>query len=356
MSVHSVATFMLACGVQKMTTASKFLHLCLGSVLALSAASVPVRADDNSFVLVTPSRIGVNKFLGLGKTGIEKAAADQGATARVFEGTDPSTRRQHVQAAIDMKASIVAVMGFEFGDIIADLAPGYPDTNFVIVDTCIPDAPKNVYCAVFREQEAAYLAGAEAALTSTSKTVGVIGALDIPFLHRYTDSFGLGAKAARPDINVLPTSWIGGDNPFQDPVRAQTQATLQLSNGADRIYAVAAGSNGGVFKAVADKPGAMAIGLDVNQCGDAPGAILDSTLKKVDVVLPATIDGILKGTAKPVVSFGLAEGGLELVATTEAVASSGCKIAESPDVIGQLKDIQAKIVSGAITVPDPMAQ
>ena len=339
-----------------MTTASKFLHLCLGSVLALSAASVPVRAEDNTFVLVTPSRIGVNKFLGLGKTGIEKAAADQGATAKVFEGTDPSTRRQHVQAAIDLKASIVAVMGFEFGDIIADLAPENPDTNFVIVDTCIPEAPKNVYCAVFREQEAAYLAGAEAALTSTSKTVGVIGALDIPFLHRYTDSFALGAKTTSPDINVLPTSWIGGDNPFQDPVRAQTQASLQLSNGADRIYAVAAGSNGGVFKAVAEKPGAMAIGLDVNQCGDAPGAILDSTLKKVDVILPATIDSILKGSAKPVVSFGLAEGGLELVATTDAVASSGCKIADKPDVIGQLKDIQAKIVSGAITVPDPMAQ
>jgi basic membrane protein A len=340
----------------KMTAASKILPLCLGSVFALAAASVPAKAEETTYVLVTPSRIGVNKFLGLGKTGIEAAAEAQGAKARIFEGTDPSTRRQNVQAAIDMKAPIVAVMGFEFGDIIADLAPENPETNFVIIDTCIPEAPENVYCAVFREQEAAYLAGAEAALTSKSKTVGVIGALDIPFLHRYTDSFALGAKAARPDVNVLPTSWIGGDNPFQDPVRAQTQAALQLSDGADRIYAVAAGSNGGVFKAVAEKPGAMAIGLDVNQCGDAPGAMLDSTLKRVDIILPATIDGILKGSAKPVESFGLAEGGLELLAMSADVATSGCMIAEAPEVIGQLKDIQAKIVSGAIIVPDPMAQ
>lgn len=339
-----------------MTTASKFLHICLGSVFALSAASVPVKAEEPSYVLVTPSRIGVNKFLGLGKTGIEKAAAAQGANAKIFEGTDPSTRRQNVQAAIDMGAPIVAVIGFEFGDIIADLAPENPETNFVIIDTCIPEAPENVYCAVFREQEIAYLAGAEAALTSSSKTVGVIGALDIPFLHRYTDSFALGAKTARPDVNVLPTAWIGGDNPFQDPVRAQTQAALQLANGADRIYAVAAGSNGGVFKAVAEKPGAMAIGLDVNQCGDAPGAILDSTLKRVDVILPATIDSILKGSAKPVESFGLAEGGLELVAMTEDLAASGCMIAQAPEVIGQITDLHTKIVSGAITVPDPMAQ
>ncbi|MDF8357220.1 BMP family ABC transporter substrate-binding protein [Ensifer adhaerens] len=339
-----------------MTTASKFLHICLGSLLALTATTASVRADDTSYVLVTPSRIGVNKFLGLGKTGIEKAAEAQGAKARIFEGTDPSTRRQNVQAAIDMGAPIVTVMGFEFGDIIADLAPENPETKFVIIDTCIPEAPENVYCAVFREQEIAYLAGAEAALTSQSKTVAVIGALDIPFLHRYTDSYELGAKAANPDINVLPTAWIGGDNPFQDPVRAQTQAVLQLSNGADRIYAVAAGSNGGVFKAAAEKPGAMAIGLDVNQCGDAPGAILDSTLKRVDVILPATIDGILKGTAKPVESFGLAEGGLELIAMSEDLAASGCMIAKAPDVIGKLTEIQAKIVSGAITVPDPMAQ
>ncbi|RDL47936.1 Membrane lipoprotein TmpC [Ensifer sp. M14] len=339
-----------------MTTASKLLHICLGSVFALSAASVPVKAEEPSYVLVTPSRIGVNKFLGLGKTGIEKAAAAQGANAKIFEGTDPSTRRQNVQAAIDMGAPIVAVIGFEFGDIIADLAPENPETNFVIIDTCIPEAPENVYCAVFREQEIAYLAGAEAALTSSSKTVGVIGALDIPFLHRYTDSFALGAKTARPDVNVLPTAWIGGDNPFQDPVRAQTQAALQLANGADRIYAVAAGSNGGVFKAVAEKPGAMAIGLDVNQCGDAPGAILDSTLKRVDVILPATIDSILKGSAKPVESFGLAEGGLELVAMTEELAASGCMIAQAPEVIGQITDLHTKIVSGAITVPDPMAQ
>ncbi|MFJ6323176.1 MULTISPECIES: BMP family ABC transporter substrate-binding protein [unclassified Rhizobium] len=339
-----------------MTTASKFLNTCLGSVFAFATLCVPAKAEDAPYVLVTPSRIGVNKFLGLGKTGIEKAADAHGVKARIFEGTDPSTRRQNVQAAIDMKAPIIAVVGFEFGDIIADLAPEYPDSNFVIIDTCIPDAPKNVHCAVFREQESAYLAGAEAALTSSTKTVGVIGALDIPFLHRYTDSFALGAKAVRSDINVLPTSWIGGDNPFQDPVRAQTQAALQLSNGADRIYAVAAGSNGGVFKAVADKPGAMAIGLDVNQCGDAPGAILDSTLKRVDVILPATIDGILKGSAKPVVSFGLAEGGLELLAMSPDVANSGCAIAKEAEVISKLKEIQAKIVSGAIAIPDPMAQ
>lgn len=104
------------------------------------------KAEDVSYVL-TPSRIGVNKFVGLGKTGIEKAAEAQGVKARIFEGTDPSTRCQNVQAAIDMKAPIVAVMGFEFGDIVADPAPENPETKFVIVDTCGPYARRRMSIA-----------------------------------------------------------------------------------------------------------------------------------------------------------------------------------------------------------------
>lgn len=112
---------------------------------------------------------------------------------------------------------------------------------------------------MFREQRPLISQEREAALTSASKTVAVIGALDIPFLHRYR------IPRARPPYTRRPSTSCRhrgskGDNPFRDPVRAQTQAALQLSNGADRIYAVAAGSNGGVFKAVAEKEGAMAIG------------------------------------------------------------------------------------------------
>jgi len=225
-----------------------------------------------------------------------------------------------------MKAAIITVMGFGFGfdDIISDLAQTSPDTHFIIIDTCLAEIPDNVHCAVFREYEAAYLAGAEAALTSKSGIVAAIGALDTPFLHRYTDGFALGAKRTRADVQVLPPLWVGGSNPFQDPVRAQTQATLHLANGVDRIYAVA--GNGGIFKAVAEVPDAMAIGIDVNQCGDLPDSVLDSTLKHVEVILPATIDAIVNGVAEPVKSFGLAEGGLALVGLGEDVAYSGCMI------------------------------
>jgi basic membrane protein A len=328
------------------------------SALAVAASLIvcgTTMAAASTYVFVSPSRIGVNKFLQMGKTGIEKAASAHGADVKIFEGTDPATRRDNVQAAIDLGAEIIAVSGFEFDDIISDLAPANPNTKFIIVDTCIADPGANVYCAVFREQEVSYLAGAEAALTSKAGIIATVAALDIPFLHRYADSYALGAAAARPDIKVLPTLWVGGDNPFQDPLRGQAQTQLQLSAGADRIYAVGAGSNGGIFKAVSNTPGAMAIGLDVNQCGDAPGSILDSALKQVDSVLPQMVDKVLAGSTDHVVAFGLAEGGLGLVGLTDGAADSGCEIVKSPDVIAKLQTLQAQVVSGEIKIPDPMA-
>ena len=38
-------------------------------------------------------------------------------------------------------------------------------------------------------------------MTKTNK-IGVVGALDIPFLHRYTDAYRDGAKAVNSNVEV----------------------------------------------------------------------------------------------------------------------------------------------------------
>lgn len=337
------------------TIASKAKLTAMASLLVVGMTT-PVLAEGERLVLVSPGAIGVNEFLKLGQIGIEAAGATLNADVSVYESRDASTRAQNVEAAVNEGADIVAVIGFEFGDIISDLSPEHPEVNFLIMDSCIADPGPNVFCAVFREYEVSYLAGAAAALSSETGTVAAVGALDIPFLRRYTDSFELGATAVRDDINVLPAAWVGGDNPFADPVRAFTQTQLLLSNGADRVYAVTAGGNGGVFRAVSDNGNAKAIGLDVNQCDQAPGFIIDSALKRVDVVMQAAIAGILAGTQETVNSYGLAEDGLDLVTLGDNAGVSGCVLAEDQNTIDRLQEIRAQIVDGTITIPDPMAQ
>ncbi len=246
---------------------------------------------------MSPDAIGVNDFLKMGKSGTEAAAAALGGEAKTYESKDPTTRQQNVEAAVRDGAGVVVMLGFEFNDMVPDIAAANPDTKFLIVDQCIENPGPNVYCAVFREYEATYLAGALAALTSETNNVGAIGALDIPFLHRYTDAFEDGAKAAKADVTISQKLWIGGDSPFADPVRGEQQATAMIAAGADRIMAAGAGSNGGIFKAAAAKPGVLAIGVDVNQCKQSPGQVLDNTEKGVDQAIIQAVQGLSAGTS-----------------------------------------------------------
>ena len=315
------------------------------------------RADDAKplFIYVSPNAVGVNDFLKLGKVGTERVAKELGGEAKTYESTDPTTRRQNLEAAAKAGAKVVIVIGFEFNDMLPDVAIAYPNVKFLQIDSCpFASMKPNIFCSVFREYEASFLTGAEAALTTKTGKVGAISALDIPFLHRYTDAFIAGAKHVNPDIKISPTLWVGGNSPFSDPARGQERAAAMLADGADRILAAGAASNGGIFKALQDAPGANAFGVDVNQCPQAPGAVMDNVEKKTDVAVELAVKGIVAGSQTPIAALGLKEGGMGLTGLEEGVKDSKCTIADYPDAIAKVKALRDQIVSGAITVADPM--
>lgn len=327
---------------------------CLALFGSLAFAA---RAQDAKplFVYVSPNAIGVNDFLKLGKLGTERVAKALGATAKTYESADPTTQRQNLEAAAKAGAKVVIAIGFEFNDMLPEVAVAYPQVKFLEIDSCpFANLKPNIYCSVFREYEASFLVGAEAALTSKVGKVGAIGALDIPFLHRFTDGFILGAKHVKPDIKISQTLWVGGDKPFSDPARGQERAAAMLGDGADRILAAGAGSNGGIFKALQDAPGAYAYGVDVNQCPQAPGLVADNIEKRTDVAVELAVKGIVAGTQQPIAALGLKEGGVALTGLEDDVKDSKCAIAESPEAIAKLRALRDEIVSGAVTIADPM--
>lgn len=324
--------------------------LC-GSMLASASAQSKL-----PMVFVSSNPIGINEFLKMGALGTQKAAEKLGVPAKIFESSDPTTMRQNVEAAARAGATIIVVTGFEFDDILPEISPKYPDQKFLQVDSCPASPPPNVFCAAFREHETSFIAGAEAALTSETGKIGAIGALDIPFIHRYTSAFIAGAKHVKPEIEVSSPVWIGGDNPFSDPARGQMRATVVFSDGADRVVTAASASNGGVFKATQDFPGFAAFGVDVNECKSAPNAVMDNIEKRLDVAILNRVDDIMGGKAEQRVELGLADDGMTLTSLKDDVANSGCLIAKYPEVIEKLRQIKADIISGKIVVDDPMAQ
>lgn len=331
----------------------KFLKAWIAAgVLGATVGTVGAQDADKLFVYVSPDPIGVNAFLQMGQTGIEAAGEQYDAEVRNYESRTASDRLENVNAAVNEGADIVVLLGFEFNDIVAQVAPTAPDTQFLIVDQCIENRPENVHCAVFREYEASYLVGVAAGMLTETNKVGVVGALDIPFLHRYTDAYAQGVKSVAPEAEV-DIRWVGGENPFADPVRAKEQAVAMHSAGSDLIFTATSGGDFGVFEA-AEEQDFLVFSVDVNQCPQAPGHVVDVTLKRVDNAMLQAIGAVLEGE-HVMMALGLEEGGVSTMALEEdQLADSQCVIAEHPEVVEKVRSVAASIKDGSLKLEDPM--
>ncbi len=309
--------------------------------------------DEHSFIYLTNDPIGVNKFLESGKIGVEQAAEEYNGTAKTFEGGNEETLRSNLEAAVAEAPDVVVMITFDFVDLAQEFAEANPDQEFLLIDDCPADAPDNLTCAVFREYEAAYLIGVQAGMLTETDKVGSIISQDIPFLHRYSDAFYEGAKSVNSDATDTQLA-IGGDNPFGDPAKGKEQALAMAATGTDHVFAVGAGSNGGIFEAATEED-FTAYGVDVNQCPDAPGYVGDGTLKFVDVLVVSEIGKILEGSAEPVSSYGLAEGGMDVVSLTDEAETSECTVMDHPEVVEELADVKQQIIDGEIEIADPAA-
>lgn len=333
--------------------------LVVTAATACNAAAKNDAADSasggsgKSFTLVTPDAVGQNEFLKLAVSGIKDAAQRHDGAQKVYESTDTASQQQNVQAAVDAKPDVIVLVGFEFADLVAQQAEKNPKQQFLIVDACTTKTYQNVSCAVFREHEGVFLAGAEAGLLSESGKVGAVDVLDTPQFRRYSDPFAAGAKkvAAKTETS---TRFVGGQSPFDDSARAKEQANSLLAKGYDQIMAAAAAGNYGVFEAAKAK-GAFAYGVDVNQCVSAPGTVVDNVIKRTDVAVEKGIEAVLGGRTGTTVSYGLKEGGISLTGLEDGVDSSKCVIAEHKDVLKQVEVLRDRIVAGKLTVDDPAA-
>ncbi|MFC6080101.1 BMP family ABC transporter substrate-binding protein [Sphaerisporangium aureirubrum] len=308
--------------------------------------------DGKSIILITPNPVGTNSFLQLGVKGAEAAAKEIGASFKLYESKDPTSIAQNVDAAVRAKPTVIVGISFSFDDVFTTVPKQHPQQQFLQVDSCAKEQAPNLACVSFKEHEAAYLAGVEAGLLTKSGKIGVVAALDTPFIHRWIEPFFAGAASVKPDVAGTPL-YVGGNNPFSDPARAKSQAQTLTDRGADITLAAASAGNQGVFEAVA-ATGAKAFGVDVNQCGQSAGNVVDNVLKHVDVAELAAIKEIVSGKTGGVKVYGLAEGGVGVGALSADVASSGCTVAASPDVITKVKQVRDDILAGKVTVADPL--
>ena len=157
--------------------------------------------------------------------GAERWKAETGGTYKELEMQDEAQREQALRRLAEAGSNPVVMTGFAFGDVLAKVAPDFPDTKFAIIDMVV-DQP-NVKSVVFNEHEGSYLVGMMAALASKSGTVGFIGGMDIPLIRKFGCGYAQGVKAVNPDATVVlnmtgttPTAW-------NDPVKGAELAKAQ---------------------------------------------------------------------------------------------------------------------------------
>jgi len=240
--------------------------------------------------------------------GAEQWKKETGGTYHDLEIQAEAQREQAVRKFAQAGYSPIVVTGFSFADTLTKVAPDFPNIHFVQIDSVV-NAP-NVQSVVYKSNDASYLAGVLAAKTSKTGKVGFVGGMDIPLIHAFFCGYKEGFMATNKDGQVFENYTGTTASAWNDPVGAGELTKADFDKGADIVYAAAGASGLGVIQAAKDA-GKMSIGVDSNQNYIAPGSVLTSVLKRVDVTVYNAFknDASFKGG---VVSLGVAENGVGL--------------------------------------------
>jgi basic membrane protein A len=322
---------------------SKLSKAIAGGV-ALSAVMAGAASADPALIYDLGGKFD-KSFNEAAYNGAQRWVEETGGTYLDLELQNDAQREQALRRFASQGANPIVVMSFMWESVLAPLAAEFPDTNFVVIDAVV-DAP-NVQSILFDEHTGSYLVGALAAMKSESGTIGFVGGMDVPLIHKFYCGYAQGAKQVNPDITV--TEAYTGTTPaaWNDPVTAGELARASIDQGSDIVFAAAGGSGLGVLQTMADA-GAYSIGVDSNQNYLHPGSVLTSMLKRVDnAVIKAFNEAGDDATFTP----GLTVLGLDGDFVGYAVDEHNQDLL-TEDMISQVEALKAQIVSGEIEVHD----
>ncbi|CCI86361.1 BMP family lipoprotein [Lactobacillus gigeriorum] len=227
-----------------------------------------------------------------------------------FQSNSASDYTPNFNQAASAGYQTIYGVGYMLADSVKAAAKKNPNKNFVIIDSVVPGM-KNVVSATFESNQASYLGGLAAALTTKTNNVGFIGGAKSSIIDLFEAGFkqgvAAGAKMLHKKITVQ-TQYIGN---FTSTDKAKSIAQSMYANKADIIYQAAGSAGNGVFQEAKDynqlRPVSQkvwVIGVDVDQSnlgkytakgGEKSNFTLTSVLKGLDVATKSIADDAYKG-------------------------------------------------------------
>ncbi len=275
--------------------------------------------------------------------GVKKFTDETGVSVMEFEVTNETQREQAMRRMAERGAPVILGVGFAQADAIAKVSAEFPEKQFSIIDVSWLDSP-NLRQYAFKEHEGSYLVGVAAAKASKTNKVGFVGGMDIPLIRKFACGYVGGVKSVTGNAEVYQNMTGTTPSAWNDPAKGAELAKSQIDRGADVVYHAAGGTGIGVIQAAADA-GKLAIGVDSNQNGLAPGAVLTSMLKRVDVAAYETFKDAMDGNfSSGVKILGIAEGGVDW-----AEDSNNAPLITA-DIKSAIEAARADILSGKVSV------
>lgn len=255
-----------------------------------------------------------------------------------LESATDADYQPNMETFVDEDYDLIISVGYMLADATREAAEANPDTKFAIIDDSSIDLP-NVTSLMFKAEQASYLVGYVAGLTTKTNNIGFVVGMTNETMNQFGYGYCAGAIDANPDITVQQFN----ANSFADSATGKTMANTAITNGADIVFQAAGATGLGVIEAC-QEAGVYAIGVDSDQSSIAPKTVLTSAMKRVDnAVYDAVqelIDDKLEGGVQ---TFDLAAGGVDIAPSQDLI---------SDDVIKAVDEVKEKIISGDVVIPD----
>ena len=274
--------------------------------------------------------------------GLQKAMADLGVEGSYLQSASDADYATNIETFIDEDTDLIICVGYMLAAATQEAAEANPDQMFAIIDDSSIDLP-NVQCLMFKQEQASYLVGYVAGLMTETNKVGFELGMQSEAMDLFGYGYIAGVKDANPDCAVLQRN----ANSFGDTATGKTDGNAMITEGADIIFHAAGGTGLGTIDACAEA-GIKAIGVDSDQHAVAEGTVITSAMKRVDNAVIDVVNQIVNGTFKGgVTTYDLSVGGVDLAPTTTYLPA---------EVLAQVEDVKAKILSGEIVVPSTKAE
>ena len=279
---------------------------------------------------------GFNQF---SIAGLDKAESDLDIEKRVYVSNSADDYIPNLEAAVDDGNDLVVAVGFLLAPSTIHVASQNPDISFAGVDhfygppgdaacekskTCAVD---NALGMIFPTEEAGYLAGIVAALTTKTNTVSTVGGIKIPPVDNWIAGYQAAVKATKPNVKLLNAY----SNDFNDAAKCKEIALDQIAQGSDVVFQVAGDCGLGALDAACEK-NVTAIGVDADQNNQGK-CVITSALKPLTDSVFGVIDKFVKGDFK---------GGTNETFGVEALPDAKLLAPFQGDVPQEVKDAVAK--------------